>query len=75
MEIEEHLKKSGTQNPGPDPVPGQSNDAEAEEITPRPDDDELIPEDEEFEKHYGDLDGGSDTDILPHPGKNEENLE
>ena len=48
--------------------------SEAEEVEREEDDDALVPDDDDFDKTYGDLEGGNESDILPGPDKGEEIL-
>ena len=58
-----------------EPIPGESSDPEADSIKREPDDKELVPEEDDFDKEYGDIEGGQDADISPKPDEPEEYLE
>ena len=58
-----------------EPIPGESSDPEADSIKREPDDEELVPEDDDFEKEYGDIEGGQENTISPKPDEPEEYLE
>ena len=58
-----------------EPIPGESSDPEADSIKREPDDKELVPEDDDFEKEYGDIEGGQENTTSPKPDEPEEYLE
>ncbi|WP_207420683.1 hypothetical protein [Desertivirga brevis] len=59
----------------PEPIPGEPNVPESEEVESPDNNKELLPEDDDFDADYGDLDGAQENDILPHLGQQKENLE
>jgi|GEM_PF-831829 len=68
----EELQRLSTIDPNEN---GKSDDPDSEEVERENGDDDLLPEDDDFEENYGELEDGHDDLAIPDSDKNVDNLE
>lgn len=66
--------KSSSPGPGSKKVPGKSADPEAEKIEREDDDAQLVPDEDDFDEEYGDLDGANNDVATPEADQGLENF-